>query len=614
LWECAGAGVQVAVLLAVGFGEAGEEGRALEAELRDVVAQTGIRLVGPNTSGVLCPGSHLNLIGVPDVTSGPIGLVMQSGNLALHLVRSAAAHGSGISACVGVGNQVDLGFHDYFDVLSAHEPTRVIVAYVEGVRDGSAFLHAAGRAARIKPVVVLKGARSLAGQSAALSHTGAIAGAYGPFASAMRELGVTVVEREDELLPTALALCDQPPRPQGIAVLSDGGGQGTLVSDALFDLKAPTAMLSPQTRTVLRSLLGPNAAVANPVDLAGSADADPMMFAQAAQHILADPDVGTLLVVGLFGGYHQRFASTLLKAETDAAQALVAAARETGKALVMHTMYAQSRSVPLDRLRAAGVGVTASLEAAARAAAELRIRGRALAGPAHPILEASHPSPVMSESITAYGEWETMQALAPLNLPFAKTVFCAEPSEVGHAARTLGRVVIKAVVPGLVHKTDVGAVRVDVAPEDAEAVAAAMSQALRVEAGAPLAGFLVQELLPESIVELVVSVHRDPNLGLSVTVGSGGTWVEIASDLSHRLIPLAPHAVQEMLESLKVFPLLAGARGRASADLEATESFIDRLASYVEADPQIVEIEINPLFVYSEGVVAADAMMTRAGA
>ncbi|MGH7477929.1 MAG: CoA-binding protein, partial [Longimicrobiales bacterium] len=380
LEEWARAGARGAVVLAAGFGESGEVGARLEQRVRDIAARTSMRIVGPNTSGILNVPLGLNLIGLDGVLAGPVSLLVQSGNLALGLVTEATQVELGFSFVIGVGNEADVRFDEYLDFLIADARTRAILVHAEGYRDGVAFLSAVRRAAAVKPVALIQGGRTAGGGAAARSHTGAIAGPYAALRAGLRQAGVIELQRTDELLPVIATLVGQPAVRvgRGIAILSDSGGHASLAVDELQGRDMALAALEPATVERLRRLLGPAAAVQNPVDLAGAADRDPGAFARALELLAADPTVAGVLVVGLFGGYAIRFAESLLEAETEAARQLPEIARRSGIALIVHSLYAHTHSEPLRTLRRSGVPVIGSLEIACRCITALQERDAAL--------------------------------------------------------------------------------------------------------------------------------------------------------------------------------------------------------------------------------------------
>ncbi|NNF37629.1 MAG: hypothetical protein HKN71_03110 [Gemmatimonadetes bacterium] len=650
---CGDAGIAGAVLLAVGFGESGPEGRAREAAVAEASATSGVRLVGPNTSGLLNLGIGLNLIGARDVRSGSLGLLVQSGNLALNLMLDATRRSAeGISVCVGVGNEVDLGFADFLDFLADDDATKSILVHAEGFRRGPETLAAAARASRRKPVVVLKAGRSEAAAHAARSHTGAVAGHDAVLRAAFRQAGVIQVERSDELFPVGAALAHQPPAPSttGVAILTDGGGQGTLAIDRLVADGVRVAMLSGATRNALRALLGPAAAVENPVDLAGAADADPGRFADALDLVFADPGVGCVLVVGLFGGYARRFDDQLLEAEVSAARRMAASAAERRRGLVVHTMYAPEDTAPLAALREAHVPVIESLEIACRCLGALIERGDALA--ARPWRPDSESRPLEwgdGDGAGALSEPGARRVLEAAGLPLVQAHFAADVEAAVVAATDLGGpVALKVVAHGIEHKTEAGGVRLGVLGEAevreawaevaasvaryqaakgaaAEGGAAKPGAAKRgaaeggaaeggaAEGGAAkrgtgsMAGMLVSPMLPRPVAELLVGTHRDPQVGPVVTVGGGGVWVEVFGDVAHRACPIDLDEAEAMVGELKISSALRGVRGGPSADIGSIARCIAAMSRLLIDHPEVVEAEVNPLFALPGGAVAADA-------
>lgn len=625
---CGERGIRGAVILAVGFGESGEAGAGLEARVREAARAHGVRVVGPNTSGLLNLPLGLNLIGARGVRAGTLSLLVQSGNMALALMKEATERSwEGISICAGLGNETDVGFGESLSYLGAHPGTRAVLCYAEGLKDGRRFLAEAARVTREKPVLVLKAGRSHAGQEAARSHTGAVAGPYDRLAAGLRQAGVVEVRRTDELLHLGETLAWQPPpRPgTGVLVLSDGGGQGTLAADTLSELGAPLARLAPETREALSRRLGPAAATGNPVDLAGAADADPMAFPEALAIVSRDAGVGGVLVVGLFGGYAVRFDEGLAGAEEAAALALAEAAAATRTGVVVHSMYAPQRTLPLERLGERHIPVVASLEVACRCVAELHARGRMLEsppwdpGPEDPTGERGEraPAPIRAArdaARTALTEPQARALLEGAGLAFPPALLCTTPEEAERATEELpGPLALKVVAPGIPHKTEAGGVLLGV--EGGTAVRAGFATLLdrarsHLEArGEPpeVHGILVTPLHPRPLAELLVGGSRDPWLGPVVSVGSGGVWVEVLADVAHRVLPADRDSLREMLRELRIWPVLEGARGKAGAELDAVAAAVAAVARCLLENPEVGEVEVNPLFVYPDRVVPVDA-------
>ncbi|MFM1872972.1 MAG: hypothetical protein RL398_2394, partial [Planctomycetota bacterium] len=461
--------------------------------------------------------------------------------------------------------------------------------------------------------------RSVRGKEAARSHTGALAGSFPVFRAGLKQSGVVLVRRSDELLPVAEALAAQPARGtyRGIAVLTDGGGHGTLATDALHHYQATLTRIGAPTAAALQQQLGLAQPPGNPIDLAGAADADPMAFARAIDTLMQDDMVGTVLVVGLFGGYHRRFSAELLAREVAAAHAIVEAQRRHRRAVVLHTLYAEGTSEPLDVLRAGGVPVLSSLEVASRCAAALFERGRQLD------LRRGTPPPLGSkqwQGLTAVRqqerkvllETEARDLVAGYGVPVVPATYCTTAEEAAAAARTCGgRVVIKAVAAGLIHKTEAGGVQVGVAAEGAARAFEQIAESVRLyhqKRGqvADWRGALVAPALPKPIVELILGYKKDPHYGGVLVVGLGGTTVEVLKDVTLRLLPITRDDARAMLAEIKGARLLRGHRGAPAVDQNAVIDAILAVAACARSNPEIVEMEINPLFAYESGAVAVD--------
>lgn len=672
LAECADRGIRGAVVIALGFRETGAEGAALEAAIAEVARRTGIRVVGPNTHGILNLHLGLNLIGARGVRAGRLSLVGQSGNLGLSIMNEAMTRSDeGFAIYVGVGNETDLAYHDYLDYLAVDANTAAIIVYVEGFRDGRAFLETARRVTPAKPVMLLKGGRSVSGTASARSHTGALAGSYAVLRAGLRQAGVLEVTRSDALFPVGWTLARQPsvPAGAGVVVLSDGGGHATLAADLLSEEAVPLAELAQGTGEALRALLGPSASVANPVDMAGAPDRAPEVFPRALELVARDPAAGAVLLVGLFGGYAIRFDPGLAAAELDAAEQMVAAMAAAGKAVVVHSLYAATRSEPLRALTRAGVPVVESLEVACgcvaalvrrgewlareRAAAEAgsaareaatRVRraidarqravadagsavaaGSAVSGaPAGSAPGAARPETATAPSASCVAaaraerrtvllEVEARALVAAYGVPLVEAVFCADAGAVRAAAEALARpLALKVVSPAIVHKTEAGGVILGVeAPDEAAAAFGRIATSARAYAAAhgleaDVRGVLVSPMLPAPVAELLIGVRRDPQYGPVLTVGAGGVLTELLGDVSLRVLPVGRDDARAMLEELRVAALLRGWRGRPPADRDAVADLVLALARCALAHPDVAELELNPVFVYADRAVAVD--------
>ena len=630
---CGDRGVAGAVVLAVGFGESGKDGTRLEDRLRRAGREHGVRIIGPNTSGLLNLPLGVNLIGARGVRPGGIALLVQSGNIALALMNEVTERSRmGISICCGLGNEVDVGFGEVLEYLGGHHETRAVIAHIEGCRDARAFLGAAAEVTRRKPVVVVKSGRTGAGAHAALSHTGAVAGPYDRLRAGLAQAGVVEVRRTDELLHVAEALASQSPVAvnTGVAILSDGGGQSTLVVDTLQEMGIPLADLSPRTSLKLRKLLGPSAAVRTPVDVAGAADGDPGAFARALDVLARDPSVGIVLLVGLFGGYAIRFSAALAEVESDAARAMAATMRALGKGMVAHSQYATHESVALDALREEHVPVIGSLEVACRAAAELHRRGAALARSSrwHPadrcdrIMTSRHHDirRARAEGRVTLDEMEARALLGDAGMRFAPTTVVRSPGEAEAATgNTAGPVAVKLLSKHISHKSDAGGVMLNVLTgEEARAAFARIAEnacayARRHGLAEEDCAATVSPMLRPPVAELLVGACRDPQLGPVLTIGGGGTWVEVLRDVAHRVLPVDEDEVAAAIGELKVSALLTGKRGGRPARTGPIVKAAMAVADCVMRWPDVAEVEVNPLFVYEDRAVPVDARVVLGG-
>jgi acetate---CoA ligase (ADP-forming) len=615
---CGAVGIRGAVVLALGFGEIGGEGALHEQRLRAAIRRSGVRVVGPNTSGIANPSIGLNLIGVRGLRPGGLALLAQSGNVLLGALLEARRRPAlGFSCCIGAGNAIDITLAEYLAWLATDERTHAIALYAEGIGDGRAFLDAAARAvANGKPVVLLKGGRTHAGDAAAQSHTGALSGGYAVLRAALREAGVVEVERSDEFFPLVetLLLQPSPPRGSGLAILADGGGHATLAADHLTTLGVRLATTTAACRRALSERLGATAAVANPVDIAGAADRDPSAFAAAAAALLAVDDVGALLLVGLFGGYATRFAAALEAAEVAAAERLVALARAAGRPLVVQSLYADAQSAALDVLRAGGVPVCASLEAACHCVGEAlqrttrRERARArldVARAASHVAASGHGTVRVAPGAL---EPELRELVRGHGVRVAPATFCRTAAETARAAAAYTvPLAVRAVAAGVSHKTEAGGVRLGIAPADAARVFDEVRASIAAHAvTARFEGVLVGPLLARPIAELLVGVRTDPVFGRVLAIGAGGTAVEVLRDVVLRVPPLDRGDIVRMLDELRIAPLLRGWRGAPPIDAHAVADSALALLACADAHADITELELNPVFAYADGAVAVD--------
>jgi len=620
--ECGAKGVKGAVLLAGGFGEASEEGAELEARTIAAGKAHGVRIIGPNTNGIFDAHTGLNLVGWPGIYKGGLGVLSQSGNVAMSLMTSSIRNEqAGFTTFVGVGNESDIRFDEYLRYFGEDAETRALIVYAEGFEDGAAFIEAARTVTPVKPIVLYKAGRTQQGQGAARSHSGSLAGDYAVGKAAMRQAGIVVVERSDEMFPVAEALSHQAGRPAlRVGILSEGGGVISQAADALAERGLLIPRLEPETEATLKTI-SPNASqLFNPVDYGGATDPHPRYLAPCTRAILSDPNIDALLSVGYAGGYQCRNSTDAIReGENAAAHEMVAASQATGKPIIVQNHYAEWNTEAMRIMRDGGITVVRSIEVAAACLAglqayhEARLRQREpkpTAPPAASPAALAIVDNVRAERRTALLEPEAMRFLSAQGItmpPFAVMTDVGQSATLPPAL-TNSPVAIKIVSPDILHKSDVGGVRLGLLGASAiDAGVRAMLDQVAIRAPeAAIAGVLVTPMAAKG-VELLLGVTTDPQYGKVMVFGLGGVFVEVMRDVVFRTLPLARADAVAMLGEIKGAAVLDGVRGGAAVDREALVTLMLGLSDIAMAYPSITEIDLNPVIAGPSGCTIADA-------
>jgi acetyl coenzyme A synthetase (ADP forming)-like protein len=607
---CGRKGVRALVVISAGFAEIGEEGRVRQDALVDVCCAAGMRLIGPNCMGILNtdPAVRLNATFAPaPAPAGRIAFMSQSGALGLAIMDHASSLGLGLSSFVSVGNKADLSGNDLIRYWEQDPHTDVILLYLESFGNPRKFSRIARRVGRVKPIVAVKSGRSPAGARATGSHTGALLAASDVSVEALfRQSGVIRTDTLGEMFDVAsLLACQPPPRGRRVAILTNAGGPGILCADTCVAQGLEIPDLAADTQDRLRALLSSSASVANPVDMIASASAE--QYREAMGIIGADPNIDALVVI---------FIPPLVTRPEDVARAVVEGARALeGKKPVL-TVFMQAGGPPAE-LRAAEVRVPTYgfPEDAAIALAHVAHYGEWLARPVEapphfPDVRREEAAAIVATALGRGEGWmapeEVWALLSCYGLPVLEQRVVAGATEAASAAAEMGgTVALKAIAPGLVHKTEAGAVRLGLSAGEVPAAAAEMEARLGA-AGSPPSGFLVQAMAPEGL-EMIVGVVHDRKFGPVVACGVGGVLVELLKDVAVRLTPLSAGDAREMLRELKTYPLLTGYRGSPAADLEALQDAILRVGAMVEDLPQLAELDLNPIRVHERGATVVDA-------
>jgi acetyltransferase len=604
LRECAERGVQGVVILSGGFREAGPAGVARETELREWLRTAPLRVIGPNCLGWIRPSARLNLSFAPGMPrAGGIGFFSHSGALCTAILDWSRDHAIGFSLFASLGNQADVAESTLLGALAEDPETRVILGYLEGVADGAAFFRALSTAARRKPCIVLKTGRSAEGARAVGSHTGALAGSDRAFDAAVRQAGALRVDTLEELFDVGRAVvAGRLPSNRRVVLVTNGGGLGVLAADAARAAGLELAPIEGAAHERLTAALPSQATAGNPVDLIG--DATPQRYAEALQ-ALRDVD-GSLVVM------------LAPQAATDAAgvaRSVLAATREW-PAPVVGVLAGGPRVRPgAVALEDAGVPCYTFPERAVGALARMAV----LAERAHrrhlpPVTLDGARFPGTLASADAGGRLSLLEA-APLleaaGIPMVAARRAVSADEAADIATALGLpVALKILSPDIVHKTDVGGVALSLGSraEVLDAASAMLGRVGQARPDARIHGFLVQRMAADADAhELLLGLVRDAQFGPLVMVGFGGIYVEVLNDTALRLAPLDPAEARDMLNELRMAPVLRGARGRPAVDLDRLAEVICRFAAIGLAAPHIVELEINPLLAGPTGVFALDA-------
>jgi len=600
--ECLAKGVAGLIVITAGFSETGEEGAALERRLRETVRAAGVRMIGPNCMGVINADPEVRL----DATFAPtparwgsIGFVSQSGALGVAILNVAQDLGVGLTQFVSMGNKADVSGNDLIEHWEDDPETRVIAMYLEAFGNPRRFTEIAKRVTRKKPILVVKSGRTAEGARAATSHTGAIAGTDVTVSAFLEQCGVLRANTIEELFDVARALA-RCPLPGGfrVGIVTNAGGPGIMATDACVNLGLHMAELSESTRAALRSFLPAAASVGNPVDMIASATVE--HYGRSLAAVLDDPQVDMAMVINV---------TPILTNPIDVMEAIGAVARERTKP-VLAVMMATEEFYDAVKTARDLPPVYHFPESAARVMFLLARYAAWRRRPADlPAPEFDTDDAQVAAILDHAGEGyldpaDTFRVLELYGVPLARWRLARNRDEAAAAAREIGfPVVLKAVAPGLVHKSDVGAVQVDLRGEAELAKAATEMERRITAAGHPLEAFLVQEMARGGH-EVIFGITTDPRFGPLLMFGLGGKYVEVFQDVRFAVTPLDAEEAREVIRGIRGFKLLEGVRGEPGADLELLAEILLRLAQLSQRHPRIRELDINPFLAGHDRAIA----------
>lgn len=585
------------LVIAGGFAETGEDGRALQEALLASCLAADIRLLGPNTSGFINPkrGCVASFApGLDQIAAGPVGVVAQSGGVNLTIALLLHRLGHGVSHAVGLGNSADVGTVELIEFLMNDPDTKSIALHLEGVTDGRALFQAVARATRKKPVVVFPVGQEDVGDFA-LSHTGKMMGAHQTTVAAMRQAGALVVDGAEALVLAATALAHRrlPPLAKpGVAVITGQAGPGLIIADRLKAAGVDVPPLAPETVTSLNGLLPPLTYLANPVDTGRPGDS----FGAVVETVLADAAIDAAVIYALD--------------EPSALDAKVVLGRVLEKhdtPILFASLGTRDMGAEHAALSAQGIFSAGSPDALADGLIALVRDAEAQ----HRLLSAQDEAFAASKAETLSStpdEAEAKELLAAYGVATPARVVCETGAQAHAALETLGGpVVVKVLDSTILHKSDAGGVHLGV--RDAAGLDAALEAIDAIPDLGASRRYLV-EAMWQFDTEMIVGAVRDPSWGVCLSVGSGGVLTELLADTATCLAPVGRDALRERVMSLRGAALLTGFRGGAPGDVDGVIDALNSLQQIMFDHPEIAEIEINPLAVRADGVAALDALIT----
>jgi acetyltransferase len=614
LKDCVDRKIDSVIIISAGFKESGKEGFKLESELAEIIKNSSIRVLGPNCLGVIDTASSLNAsfaAGMP--STGNIAFFSQSGALCTAVLDWALEEDVGFSKFVSLGNKTDIDEVDLLLALADDPETKVILGYLEGIGNGTRFMEVAREVSRRKPVIITKSGRTQAGARAASSHTGTLTGSETAYEAAFRKCGIIRAETVEALFDYAIVFAYQPlPRGPNLAILTNAGGPGIIAADATENSILQMASFGEKTVGELRKELPASASIYNPVDVVGDAGAD--RYEKAMRILIDDPAVDSLAVIltpqamteiketaeiisKISSGVSDKpiVSSFMGRLEVKVGTKILHRGKIPNYSYPEHAItsleamlkYRKWKEAPSDQIRTFEVNKIKVQEIFSKA----KEKGKAnlTTEETREVLIAygfSHPNRIVTETSR-----EAISAMESLGYP----------------------VVMKIVSPDILHKSDVGGVKVGISNKSqlVRSFEDIISNAKRFMPEALILGISVEEMIGPG-KEVILGSSRDPSFGSLLMFGLGGIYVETLKDVSFRISPLGLYEVESMIREIRSYPILKGVRGEEPSDLIAVKEALLRLSQLVTDFPEILEIDINPLMVLpvGKGAVVIDSRLT----
>ncbi|CAM5525679.1 bifunctional acetate--CoA ligase family protein/GNAT family N-acetyltransferase [Thauera mechernichensis] len=615
--SCGRAGAKAVIILSAGFSEAGPRGALLERQVIDAAQRHKIRLLGPNCLGVMRPQLGVNAtFAHASALKGSIGLISQSGALCAAILDWAKPNNVGFSSVVSLGSSSDIDFGEVLEYMISDPRTESIFLYVEGIRDPRRFMSALRGAARVKPVLLIKAGRHPEASNAILSHTGAPIGDDAIFDAALRRAGVIRLYNLGQLFAAANALFSHfRPRGNRLAIITNGGGPGVMAADRALDIGIPLSQFSEGTMEKLNAALPASWSRGNPVDILG--DADPERYGKALKAVLEGPNVDGVLVM---------LTPQAMSNPTGVAEVIIELEKTADKPVVACWMGEDLVGEARQKFSAAGIPHFRTPEPAVELFSHISAYYQnqkllmqtpsSLSDLPAPSIESARLviEMALNERRKKLNEMESKALLAAFRIPIAQTVVARSAAEAMVLSAEIGLpVVMKIDSPNVKHKSDVGGVRLNI--RSLAAVRSTYQEILdevkRAQPEAVINGIAIEPMIQKrNGRELVVGVKRDPVFGPAISFGEGGNLVEANRDIAVALPPLNSFLVRDMIRSTRIASRLGEFRNMPAVDMDALELVLLRVSEMVCELPWITEMEINPLIVDENGVVAVDASIS----
>jgi len=626
LKQCVEKGVKFTSIFSSGFAESGAEGKVLQKQIADLAKESGMGVCGPNCQGSVslkdnAIGGFSASLGVKPLLVGPIGYVTQSGALGYSIFSLAQESGVGFSFVASTGNEVDLHTLDFMEYMLEDPDTKMVISYLEGIKDGRQFKRLADRALVLgKPIVALKVGRSDVGQKAASSHTASLTGSDTVCDAFFRQKGIIRVDDIENMIDIAALMQRIPrlPEGRGLGIITTSGGGGILVADEAVDQGLDIPELDPKTKEIIMEVIPPYGSALNPVDVTAQVINEADDFRKVLEAMIAHPKIDALVIVitQITGESGRRMAEDVVKIAGNAKKPMTIA-WTTGDKLVGDNLKILSEGgvqfykSPVRAVRAMGALMNYSVfreEHQSRADAVMNLN----------IADGAKNSAVsiLKKSAKSLTEHQGKELLESYGIPITKEEVATSQDHAVKIAQSIGYpLALKIDSPDILHKTEAGGLKLNISNQEdlIKAYNDVLSNSQNYNPKAKINGVLIQEMVMGG-TEVIVGVKNDPQFGPTIMFGLGGIFVEILKDVSLRVAPLSQVDAMNMIKEIKGFKVLAGARGREKADIQGIADVVVRVSRLaIDLEDRVSELDINPLLVLAEGqgVRVADALVIK---